>query len=280
MKLSKKFITAIAMLTLSAVMLTTSSFAWFSMNTNVKATGMTVTAKAEQVFLQISNGNKVYDANGAAGTTDMFSDAAPMLSAIAQNAGTGLKFVPIAVGSSATNPTIVDGAVTVAGSVADLVAGNTSARKWYTNYSTNPDASAAYGSYSEVGTKTNEDTLTSYCLINTFYLRLNPSAGRTTADAPLKSTVALVNTPADDMAKAVSILVVCGDMAQLWKQNAEGAWVSTGDAYLTDGAFANGDENAPVAVKVFVFFDGENANCKTTNVTANGYEVAVNFTVA
>ena len=53
MKLSKKLIPAIGMLMLSAVMLATSSFAWFSMNESVTATGMSVSAKAEQVYLQI-----------------------------------------------------------------------------------------------------------------------------------------------------------------------------------------------------------------------------------
>lgn len=41
----KKLIPALALLLVSAVMLATSSFAWFSMNTNVTVTGMSVTAK-------------------------------------------------------------------------------------------------------------------------------------------------------------------------------------------------------------------------------------------
>ena len=50
MKLTKKLIPAIGMLMLSAVMLVTSSFAWFSMNENVSVTGMSVTAKGDQVY--------------------------------------------------------------------------------------------------------------------------------------------------------------------------------------------------------------------------------------
>ena len=41
----KKLIPALALLLVSAVMLATSSFAWFSMNTTVAVTGMSVTAK-------------------------------------------------------------------------------------------------------------------------------------------------------------------------------------------------------------------------------------------
>ena len=46
MKLSRKLVPAIAMLLVSAVMLSTASFAWFSMNTTVSATGVQVQAQA------------------------------------------------------------------------------------------------------------------------------------------------------------------------------------------------------------------------------------------
>lgn len=46
MKLSRKLIPAFAMLLVSAVLMSTASFAWFSMNENVTATGISVTATA------------------------------------------------------------------------------------------------------------------------------------------------------------------------------------------------------------------------------------------
>ncbi len=45
-KLNRKLIPAFAMLLLSAVLMSTASFAWFSMNGDVKATGMSVSATA------------------------------------------------------------------------------------------------------------------------------------------------------------------------------------------------------------------------------------------
>lgn len=54
MKKFKKLIPALCMLLVSAVMLGTTTFAWFSMNTSVKATNMTVTAKSNSTYLQIS----------------------------------------------------------------------------------------------------------------------------------------------------------------------------------------------------------------------------------
>ena len=54
MKLSRRLIPAIAMLMVSAVLMSTASFAWFSMNTQVTATGLQVTAKAPSASLLIS----------------------------------------------------------------------------------------------------------------------------------------------------------------------------------------------------------------------------------
>lgn len=47
MKKMRRLIPAIAMLLVSAVMLSTASFAWFTMNSEVEATGMTVQAKSD-----------------------------------------------------------------------------------------------------------------------------------------------------------------------------------------------------------------------------------------
>lgn len=55
MKKFKKLIPALCMLLVSAVMLGGTTFAWFSMNNKVTATGMTVTATANTQFLVISN---------------------------------------------------------------------------------------------------------------------------------------------------------------------------------------------------------------------------------
>lgn len=57
MKKMRKLIPALAMLLVSAVMMSTASFAWFSMNTTVTATGMKIKAKSDQTFLIISATN-------------------------------------------------------------------------------------------------------------------------------------------------------------------------------------------------------------------------------
>lgn len=62
MKKMRKLLPALAMLLISAVMMSTASFAWFAMNTNVTATGMNVSAKSNDTFLQIKPKGGAIDA--------------------------------------------------------------------------------------------------------------------------------------------------------------------------------------------------------------------------
>ncbi|MBQ1536057.1 MAG: hypothetical protein IIZ62_05435, partial [Ruminococcus sp.] len=50
----RKLLGAVGMLTVSAAMLVSSTFAWFSLNRNVSASTMTVQAKSADPYLQIS----------------------------------------------------------------------------------------------------------------------------------------------------------------------------------------------------------------------------------
>ena len=54
MKATRKLIPAIAMLLISAVMMSTATFAWFSTNAQVSATGLKISAVAKNTFLTIS----------------------------------------------------------------------------------------------------------------------------------------------------------------------------------------------------------------------------------
>lgn len=55
----KKLFSAICMTLVAASMFASSTFAWFSMNTNVTATGMQVTAKTDNAYLIISQGTRL-----------------------------------------------------------------------------------------------------------------------------------------------------------------------------------------------------------------------------
>lgn len=57
MKKFKAIVPALAMLLVSAVLLGTSTFAWFSMNDEVSVSGMQITAKSDQVYLIVGSTN-------------------------------------------------------------------------------------------------------------------------------------------------------------------------------------------------------------------------------
>lgn len=76
MKLTRKLIPAFIMLLVSAVLMSTASFAWFAMNNNVTATGMSVSAKADSIFLEIK-GTEDTDWT-TAGTNDFSASLYPV----------------------------------------------------------------------------------------------------------------------------------------------------------------------------------------------------------
>lgn len=86
----KKLIPAICMTLIAAVMLASSTFAWFSMNTTVTATGMQVTAKTDNAFLIISKGTTL---NGKATSVDAIVNESlypvkPAVTLTSENIGT------------------------------------------------------------------------------------------------------------------------------------------------------------------------------------------------
>ena len=58
---NKRILVAVAMLLISATLLSTASYAWFAMNTRVSANGLQVGAYSDSLFLQISKDNSAYD---------------------------------------------------------------------------------------------------------------------------------------------------------------------------------------------------------------------------
>ena len=258
MKLSKKLITAIAMLTLSVVMLTTSSFAWFSMNENVKATGMSVTAKAEQRFLQIVEASVAFD------------NTLPQVEAILESSKT--EMIPVTVAKAASGKTLTS----VAENETTKVLAKTDVN-WFFATSDSPASSGAAVNYTSADVAAEGQK---YTLVNDFKIRLNPAAGLTSATQPLTCSVNVAESAVGDLAKAVSVLVVCGDNAMLFTQgDTLNSWTTVGKK-LTTEAFSNPDAGY-VEVKVYIFFDGEHSACTTNNaVNPKAYSVEVNFSVS
>lgn len=140
MKATKKIIPALVMLLVSAVLLSTASYAWFSMNTTVTATGMNITAKSDATFLLIKAGAV---ADAAAIQTDK------KITAIATNASNSL--FPAAHNA-------IDN-ITAADTVAN----------WYYKTSTDPGVYGGEGQETAAVTLTAEN-FENYVLVNEFNL--------------------------------------------------------------------------------------------------------------
>lgn len=70
----KKLFSAICMTLVAASMFASSTFAWFSLNTQVQATGMQITAKSDSIFLVINTGAS-FDSTGTATSVTTASSA-------------------------------------------------------------------------------------------------------------------------------------------------------------------------------------------------------------
>lgn len=275
MKLTKKLIPAIVMLMFSAVMLVTSSFAWFSMNKDVTATGMSVTAQGKQIYLQIVE------------NTVPFVSGGKQVEATAKTPNNKGTLLPTNVKESDGTTNYDGGEFT-----------------WVTAEGTDAVNGAVNGGYTEVKTGTD------HYIKNTFKIRLDPTAGAEEAEAPLKvSGVTFSNQKSiaktEHLARSVSVLVVCTykessvDVVktQLFTQADVvdtsvakdalpdvGKFTKTaGDEALTkDDKFKN-PEAGYVTVDIYVFFNGDSKHCTLEELgkaTLNNYSVTVDFTVA
>lgn len=131
MKKFSKLIPAFCMLLISAMLMGTSTFAWFSMNKTVTATGMTVTAKSNSTFLLINNDGKK--------GTEMTTNTAE----IAAKAPASVELYPVAFFKTVDDSTIM-GKKKTAGGLEDFNLATdgsvtTGSNKWITANNENYD---------------------------------------------------------------------------------------------------------------------------------------------
>lgn len=250
-----------------------STFAWFASNYTVSATGMTIKASSNNVYLQIKD------------SADNWSTTNDHLSATAK---TGLatvspthvfKALTVNTGDTADETTVYDGGTTYqwASASSDKVTDATRVGH-YTNVTSVADPSGT------------ASAATTYTLINTFNLRLRPnldSTGTASSTQPkakdLVASVEWANTmdfTKNPIAYAVSVLVFSGEAGELFTVNADGKFAMTTETNGKKLAASMEGNKTDVTCKVYVFLDGENANCKSENVLLDSeYSVNVNFTV-
>lgn len=227
MKNARKLLPAIAMLLISAVMMSTASFAWFSMNTTVTANGMQISAKSDQTFLIIS----------ATKTTADEIQAEYIAKASDENAFTATTTVP----TKAVYPAAVKGTPTTDDDLEFQYAVGTS----YTDGTATKD---------EHGQKVYYDvtTLENYVVKYTFYI--------TVTDGAIPAENIVVKSLTIDGDEAVHVVVTSDYAAKEYENgftSEDATTILSGNTKITD--------TTVLAVNVYVFFDGDELNVTTAN---------------
>ena len=245
-----KLMSAIGMLTVSAAMLVSSTFAWFSMNKDVTATSMSVTAKSDATFLMIKQGTA--DADTVQAGKKIIDNA---VTASAELYPTAHEFTPSAsVGISA----IEAADTTVA----------TDYKDWYYRYSSSPDsATDTMTAKTKVPIANNGE----YILINEFSLAV-ADGSNDLSSLRVKSCTINVPTGAED---AVRVLVAGANGSQEFAATTA-ADISTTSTVLQT---ANVTSSASSTVKIYVYWDGNDEGVYTNNIAnLQGTSVEVTFT--
>lgn len=270
----KKLLPALFMLLVSAIMVTTSTFAWFSMNTQVTATGMQIQAKSE-------GGIVISNESGA----DWNASATASHNSVAQ-------LVPV--------------------STSDVAA-------WYHNKSSDADdampdqQTATYATVSSDSKWTNENGIqfidtdesgsldngeNAYYLLNKFYIKSSAEA-IDPAILKINSVVATGASTSANLDASLRVAVKIGGVvyiyapvtgATLTYRIAGGntdiaATASTGTGIVNTLTTVTSipDNTATVAnaveAEIYIYFEGEDENCKSSNITStlDTLQVSVTF---
>ena len=277
MKKFRKLIPALAMLLVSATMMGTSTYAWFSMNTAVQATGMQVQAVAEDGIV-IANSAKASWSNTA--TAQVTSATLVPTSAAAVTS-------PAFVHNSSTN--------------ADQAQGNQASAS-YTDLSLtwNTNNSEGIGYEDANSNSTLDNNEKSYVLLNNFFIK---SSGATITGKTLYINDVTVTSSASLLAidNSLRVLVVVGSTAYIYAPVINAGSGTTTLSYNYKETTSVTALNATAAVgydkstgittipntdadainaKIYIYFEGEDANCKSTNIsgiTVDTLTVTVNF---
>ncbi len=247
MKKLKKLIPAFCMLLVSVAMLGTSTFAWFSMNKEVKATGMQITAKSDSVYLLIMEGEKT----------------APEVQTnnSASAAATNPKNTAMLPAAHETIAKTED---------AEAKEANTYSN-WYYQTAAKPTESTAETPTAK--TKLTTTSFSQYVLEYTYTITLAKGSleqGKLTATAKITAQDSATGT--DKTIEPVKVLVTTTQKA---------AEFTTTNMTTAQDLYAGSiTDTTAIVVKVYIYLDGTNEKVYTNNITnLDGAKIDLTFNV-
>ena len=269
MKFSKKLkamAAAIAVLTLSAASAVTGTVAWFTASNMVNVTGMSIEADVETGIV-IANETH-------ASQSDWHADAVT-----ASHDGTvnseQQKFIPTSTADGATwyhaNSDQYD---------------NGQHGLQYTSYTTSSGITEANG----IGTSTALSK--NLYLVNKFYVKTSSTSSLTNQDLYIKNVAASGSSVSVDLNKSLRLAVVLnGETAKIFAPittttttytvgGTSSVTLSSGQVDLNANAIEipNNQTNAPLEISTYIYFEGEDVNNKSSNITATLDNLSVSFT--
>ena len=269
--LKAQFIGAIAMVLVAAIAMGSSTYAWFAMNTQVTATNMKVKAVAENGIV-ISNTNKgtwSNSANAQVNAADLTPTSAAAVAA------------PAWVHAMSTNADEAQGGQVLANYTGLTLAWDTNTTEGigYTDNNTsgkNDTGDTSYVLLNNFYIKSSADAITGTLYINDVAVTSSASGGAfNKLDNALRILVVVNNSDAFVFAPVYNQAGGATSTTYTWKATTpvkaryEGG---TGDFANQDlecssvTAIPNTDVGA-INVKVYMYFEGEDANLKSTNIT-------------
>ena len=238
-------------LVVALVVTTTSTYAWFAMNSTVTAQNMQISVTADNTYLVITNNSSDLTDNKFTGTSVSTTSSASAIDRVA--------LLPTKLKAEDT----------------PLV--------WQTAAGTALDNGAALdGDYTDIASA-NE---VKYVKKFTFYVGLNPDYSAVNAtNLKIKNitvTAAATNAGSEALRKAVSVCAVCGTNVRNFASANDGTFTGLNSDAKFLAATLNADGTA-VQVDIYVYINGDNSNVTSANAAVanalGGFDVAVEFAV-
>lgn len=269
MKTTRKLIPAIAMLLISAVMMTTASFAWFSMNETVTASGMNVQATTAMNLVISNNGSTWSSATSAADPSKQI--LTPASTAIPASPSTkDLAFFAVpAEGVNPDNGAIKDGAAVVSATADD---------DYFVKYTFYVKIDGQAGSVKN-NLYVSEVSVAAATKNISKALRVAVTAANENADGTDDDAIyQYIFAPVSGYTAAYKGLVAArAKDATTEVLSANNVTISTAGTNTTLGKVTS---DATVAIDVYVWYEGQDANCTTSNsINVEDLAITVKFSM-
>lgn len=293
-KTNKKIISASAMLLISAAMLGTATYAWFTMNKEVEVTGMQVKAKAEQGLL-INEVADYSDSNWDNEATNNQSEAIRLHATSTANTGTWY----VAYSSKANSSASAE-----SGQASDDLSSGYFTLGTSTGYSTDVETVAAVAgssaqediTYVDKDADSAYDNGEGYYVKYTYYLKssgdeITCSLAAGGQSLNVKEVTVEGNSNSADLDKALRVAIVANNkayiFAPLYNTTSTSYYVNAGTTATTPLnktiSQPTGVTSIPSAttdgipIYAYLYFEGEDVNLKTDNVTSTLDDLIVSF---